>query len=118
MKRYVGNQCEHCGVFFKYSEMDSYIPFGCADPESPEPFDPTNLCKRCSVKLYDEYMKAFANGRYRGDWGKSNAEQRAARDSGLVWIGNNERIEWRGKRMFNEYMPEIEYNLIKKKGNP
>jgi hypothetical protein len=30
-------------------------------------------------------MEAFAKGGYYGDWGKSLAEQQAAKDSGLIW---------------------------------
>jgi len=113
MTRYVGNQCHHCGIFCKYEGMDSYIPYGCPNPADPEPFDPTMICKKCSEKLYNEYMTAFSNGSHFGDWHKSDAEIRAAKDSGLIWIGNSSNIIWKDRRMFNEYMPESAYNELK-----
>ena len=106
MKKYIANQCEHCGIFCKYEEMDSYTPYGCSSYDPPEPYDPTSVCKKCSQKIYKEYKKQFAAGNFRGDWCKSRAEMRAAKEAGLVWIGNNSNIKYKGKRAFNEYIPK------------
>jgi len=113
-KRIIAHQCQHCGVFSKYDELDSYTPYGCSSYNPPEPHDPIVICKVCSQKLYEKYKEQFARGEYKyGDWYKSNAERKAAKEAGLVWIGNNSSIEWNGKRAFNEYIPkEIYENAI------
>lgn len=107
MKKYIANQCEHCGVFCKYEEMDSYTPYGCSSYDPPEPCDPIAICKKCSDKIYEEYKARFARGEYKyGDWCKSSAENKAAKEAELVWIGNSSSVEWNGKRAFNEYIPK------------
>ena len=104
------NQCETCGKFSRYEDLDSYTPFGCSNYASPEPYDPIVICKKCSVLLYEEYILRFINEDFSGDWQKSNAEIMAAKDSGLVWIGSNS-ITIDGKRILYRYMRKTDYEL-------
>jgi len=110
------NQCGHCYKFCTYEEMDIYIPFGCSDPESPEPYEPTSICAKCSDELYHDFIKRFERGDRRGDWQKSNAERRAAGKMNLVWIHNSERLELNGRRLAYEYIPLETYNVLTKGG--
>jgi hypothetical protein len=107
------NQCHHCGKFAKYEEMDSYTPFGCSNPASPEPYDPTFLCGKCSNALYDHCMKIFADGSRYGDWQKSNAERRAAKDSGLVWV-HSHGVKIDGRYVAYYYVKESEIDKPEK----
>jgi len=107
------NQCHHCGIFCKYEEMDSYTPYGCANPASPEPYDPTDICKKCSAELKLKYLDQFRRGVYNyGDWMKSNAEREAAEECGLVWIGNDSGLIWNGRKLYNEYIPKAVYENL------
>jgi len=108
------NQCHECGIFFAYQDCDSFVPFGCADPESPEPYDPTMLCAKCSAKLKQFYLEQFKKGNMRsGAWQKSRAEREAAEEMGLVWVHNNSRTEINGRIPLFEYVPK---DLIMDKG--
>jgi hypothetical protein len=93
----------HCGKFSKYEDMDSYTPFGCSNPASPEPYDPTVICGDCSEKLYHYYIGRFELGDFKGDWQKSDAELRAAREFGLEWVGSFSR-DINGRRYHNEWI--------------
>ena len=97
------NQCMWCGKFDSYERMDSYIPFGCSNPASPEPHDPTVLCHKCSDQLYEQYKKAFQHGRYDGDWQKSRAEIKAASECGLSWV-HSSGVNVAGKRVSYQYV--------------
>lgn len=104
------HQCHQCYKFCKYEDLDSFTPFGCASYDPPEPFDPTMICKSCSEELKEYYAKQFAKGNYKiGCWQKSRAEHEAAKEAGLVWIGNSSSVEYNGKRAFNEYIPKEVY---------
>lgn len=101
------NQCHECYKFCTYEELDSYTPFGCDDPESPEPYDPTMLCAKCSAKLKQFYLEQFKKGNMRsGAWQKSRAEQEAAKEMGLVWVGGDRHIEIDGKHIIFQYIPK------------
>lgn len=77
--------CDLCGKFSR--KFDDYTPFGCADPGNPEPYDPTEFCESCHQKEYQKWLVIFkGGGLYRGDWQKSDAERKAAKELGLVWI--------------------------------
>ena len=106
------NQCEHCGKFDKYENMDSYTPFGCSNPASPEPYDPICICGKCSELLYKDYIRSFEKGNMNGDWQKSNAEIRAAKECNLVWIDSNS-ITINGKRILYQYVHEKQVNQPK-----
>ena len=80
-------RCDICNKFCKY--YDEWTPFGCSDPESPEPYDPSHICKKCFNKVKNEWIKGFKNGNRYGDWQKSRAEVEAAKECGLRWIGQN-----------------------------
>jgi len=77
--------CDHCGKFAKL--YDSYTPFGCSSYDPPEPLDPTQICKKCSDYLKQEWIKKFKEKNWKyGHWQKSLAEQEAAKECGLVWL--------------------------------
>ena len=84
----MSEQCEGCGKFVSYN-ADSYVPYGCADPESPGPYEPRFYCTKCSEEQYQWYLKRFKEGSRYGDWQKSNAEMRAAKECHLAWVGSN-----------------------------
>ena len=115
--RYPQARCEGCGKFVSY-EADSYIPFGCPDPECPEPYDPRYLCSKCSDELYKSYLKDFKEGkRYIGDYGKSIAEMKAAKECSLVYIGSN-GVGTLGDKSGNwkdpyQYIDQKEYDRLK-----
>lgn len=77
-----------CGKYVGY-RADSYTPYGCADPEAPEPYDPEYLCHTCAFRAYKEWVRRFNEGYRSGDWMKSRAEMRAAKACGLRWVGSN-----------------------------
>ena len=81
--------CDHCGKFAK--NYDSYTPYGCSNPESPEPYDPTEFCEPCSKKEELDRIESFKNGGTYGDWMKSQAERNAAKIMGLEWDDRNFR---------------------------
>lgn len=76
--------CDRCGFFC--IPYDEETPYGCKNYENPEPLDPYHFCKKCAKLEYKQWMKKFKNGCKVGNWQKSNAEQRAAEKSGLVWV--------------------------------
>jgi hypothetical protein len=99
------HQCEWCGKYAKYEDLDSYTPFGCVNWEAPEPYDPTMLCSKCSCRLYEQYKERFKNGHYGGDWQKSDAELKAARECDLVWV-HDHSVTVNGKRFIYQWMPK------------
>lgn len=81
-------RCEDYGIFLSY-DADSYTPYGCSSYDPPEPYDPSYLCKKHSDESYAHFLKAFKDGSRYGDWCKSNAEIRAAKECGLAWVGSS-----------------------------
>lgn len=79
--------CDECGKFSSY--YDQWTPFGCADPEYPEPYEPSHICKRCFTAVKKRWIDSFKSGYRNGDYGKSMAEQEAAEETGLTWVGSN-----------------------------
>lgn len=49
-------RCGHCGRFLALESQDVYTPWGCANYDAPEPYDPVYLCRSCSLKLRDELV--------------------------------------------------------------
>jgi len=82
-------RCDECGLFCR--PYDSYTPFGCADAESPEPYEPSHiLCKKCFRIVKKKWLDKFKNGqRMCGDWQKSRAELEASEECNLIWVGAN-----------------------------
>ena len=97
------HQCMHCGRYARYEELDSYTPFGCSDPEAPEPYDPTIICGKCSQALYEQYKRQFKEGYRYGDWQKSDAERKAAKECGLTWV-HDRGVEINGKRIIYQWV--------------
>ncbi len=56
------NQCHHCYKFCTYKEMDSFTPYGCYNAASPEPYDPTMLCGKCSKERKGKFLEGFKSG--------------------------------------------------------
>ncbi len=78
-------RCGYCNRFVKWNS-DSYTPYGCEDPGAPEPYDPVYMCKKHEEEHYLFMLKGFTSGGRSGDWYKSRAEIRAAKEAGLVWV--------------------------------
>jgi len=97
--------------------MDCYIPYGCANPDYPEPLEPTMLCMKCSENLKATFLKRFNDGKHLGygHWQKSNAEIEAAKEAGFIWIGNNSKLQLNGRRLFNEYIPKLIYDKLERR---
>jgi hypothetical protein len=81
-------RCAYCGVFVSY-DADSYTPYGCSSYDPPEPYDPEYVCSKHSEELYADFIRQFKQGSRYGDWQKSRAEIRAAKDCGLAWVGGD-----------------------------
>lgn len=79
--------CDICGLFCKY--YDQWTPYGCADPSQPEPYDPCHICKKCFPKVKEDWIKKFKSGERTGDWTKSRAEEEAAEECSIKWVGSN-----------------------------
>lgn len=77
-------RCDECGLFCIV--YDEETPFGCSNYDPPEPHDPYHYCKKCSKILYEKWLKDFRDGRRHGYWHKSDAERKAAKECGLIWV--------------------------------
>lgn len=100
-------KCGYCGRFC--IPTDSETPFGCADPEDPEPYDPTFFCDRCTTRLETSWEEAFARGSRSGDWMKSDAEMKAAKMAGLEWVHENGLVDTRtGNEVYYRYIVTAE----------
>ena len=78
-------QCVRCGLFVSY-DADNYTPFGTKDYDMMEPHDPEYLCAEHSEAKYKHLLKRYRDGYRGGDWQKSKAEVRAAKEAGLEWV--------------------------------
>lgn len=97
-------QCSGCGKFC--IPWDEDTPFGCNDPENPEPLDPYFYCNKCSVVLLERWRDKFKQGYRGGDWQKSNAEIIAAKENCLMWVHDSGRIDpTTGKLVYYQYIP-------------
>lgn len=105
--------CDKCGKFCV--PFDEETPFGCANPEAPEPYDPYHYCKPCSKILYKEYLVEFQIGRaVNGMWAKSKAETRAAKKFKLVWLHSG--IGMLGTKIWADayqYISQEKYDRLK-----
>jgi hypothetical protein len=100
--------CDGCRKFAS-EPFDSYTPYGCANPADPEPYDPVEYCEKCAKQDYEFHLTAFKDGKRSGNWMKSNAESRAAKECGLVWVHNPSlKHKETGREIFNEYILERE----------
>lgn len=107
--------CDVCGRFCSLP-VDSWTPFGCADPEAPEPYDPSHICKKCFPEVKKDWVKRFKLGYRGGNWQKSRAESEAAKECGLVWVGSS-GVGMLGTKHFSDnniYLPKKIYDNLKK----
>jgi len=84
------NRCGHCGRFFSWRQenYDSYVPWGCANPEYPEPYDPVFVCERCSARMERSLLARFLEvglGPGFSDYQHSRAERRARIQARAYW---------------------------------
>lgn len=111
-------RCAYCGIYLSY-DADNYTPYGCANPEAPEPYDPKYLCKKHSEELYNHFIERFEKGNYHcGDYGKSEAEIKAAKKFNLVWIDSGgvgilSREENENWKHGYQYIKKEEYERLK-----
>ena len=98
-------RCDLCSKFMS-EPYDSRTIFGCADPSAPEPYDPDEFCKKCSEARYKKLLAWYSCCGRDGDYIKSNAEIRAAKDAGLVWVGNSNTLveKHTGRSIMNRYI--------------
>lgn len=78
-------KCNYCGKFVR-ADADRYIPYGCANPAEPEPFDDVLMCEEHAERYHRNFIAYFSGGGREGDWVKSEAEKRAAQEFGLTWV--------------------------------
>jgi len=106
-------RCDHCNKYASFEDSDSYTVYGAvysSIDDGPEPHDPVELCGKCSDKLYGDLKKRYREGYRGGDWMKSGAERKAAKECGLVWVSNSTKIhDITGAEAFNCYIEESEY---------
>lgn len=101
-------KCCDCGRFIS-RPFDQSTSFGCADPEAPEPYDPDLYCRTCAKKLYKSLLKRYSCCYRSGDWQKSNAEIRAAKEAGLEWIDSSGIvITYSGRDIMYSYVTKWE----------
>ena len=103
-----------CDICLKYCRpFDSRTVFGCADPENPEPYDPEHFCRKCSTKRYKDLLRRYQCCYRSGDWQKSDAEVRAAKESGLVWIGGSSTLTdtYSGRHISHEYLRQSDLEI-------
>jgi len=82
--------CCVCGKFCSWTS-DHGTPYGCSDPDSPEPCDPEYFCAECSEK---EYKNALEQGE----------------NMYVYW----EKPFWQIKAMTELGLEEVDYKLVKK----
>lgn len=86
-----------CQRIKKYNGTeDSGTVYGCADPESPEPYDPDFFCRRCATKEYKrikenllELIKKGATKSYKSWWEVPNFYVKAVEEAGWQFEGHD-----------------------------
>lgn len=87
-------RCDMCGAFC--NPVDSFVPFGCSDPENPEPYPEEHICINCwPIFLLDMWEAYKRTGRLHGDWQKSRAERAIAKRAGLEWVHSSGFVDLR-----------------------
>ncbi len=105
-------RCDICNKFCKY--YDEWTPFDYLDPEYPEPYEPSHICKKCFKSVKKEWIELFKNGCRSGDYEKSRAEQEAAKECGLAWsigVGTLGTKDWADSY---QYISQKEYDRLSK----
>lgn len=100
-------RCDGCFKFIRYP-FDSRTTFGCADPEAPEPYDPDDYCRKCSNEMYRRLLKGYLCCARSGDWMKSKAEIRAAKEAELTWVGQSGFSSQTGRYIYHQYLSKWE----------
>jgi len=99
--------CDHCGKFCIVA--DEQQSFGGTGPEGLDPYDPEIYCKDCAKWLYEDWNRHFSNGGRSGDYGKSRAESKAAKEHGLIWLHSSGCVDLRTERdVMYQYILESE----------
>lgn len=107
-------RCDMCGKYCSPATADSEIPFGCANPEDPEPYDPDHFCENCFADHKANWLKSFKEGSRYGYWEKSRAEQEAAKECGLIWVGDGIGTWNTPTYKHQTYVTKEEYEELKK----
>lgn len=103
-------RCYFCGRFLRHP-YDSRVIFGGTGPEGLDPHDPDFFCKRCSTKLYKELLVKYKCCYREGDYEKSRAEIKAAKEAGLVWVHGTGFVEKStGRDICYQYIREVDRN--------
>ena len=104
-------RCDICGKYC--TPADDETPFGCKNPEDPEPLDPDHFCIKCWPELKANWLKSFKDGSRYGYYQKSRAEMEAAEECGLVWVGDGLGTYGTDTHKFHQYITKEEYAQIK-----
>lgn len=104
--------CDECGLFCSY--FDEYTPFGCADPEYPEPYEPSHICKKCFPKIKKRWIKKFKEGYRYGNYLKSRAEMESAKECGLKWSNGIGMLGTKDFADAHQYITKKEYDRLAK----
>ena len=75
-------ECIDCGKFVSYRNNDSGIPYGCADPGAPEPYDPEFYWGKCKLKEYKKCLKDGIN--MYNYWQKPKFQLKAMEKLGII----------------------------------
>ena len=104
--------CDECGLFASWDGYDEYTPFGCSSYDPPEPHEPNHTCKKCLEKVYKSKLEYFKKGGRQGNWQKSDAEMRAAKESGLVWVHDRgfPQSKPTNERRYYQYISKEEFD--------
>ena len=106
-------KCSDCGKFIR-RPFDQRILFGCSDPGAPEPYDPDYYCRKCATKMYKRLLERYRCCYRNGDYQKSDAEIRAAKEAGLEWIGGSGVVEsFSGREISFRYIRTVDKSWIK-----
>ena len=106
-------KCSDCGKFIR-QPFDQRTTFGCANPEAPEPYDPDYFCRKCATKMYKKLLVGYKCCHRDGDWQKSNAEMKAAKEAGLEWVDSSGIVEpFSGREIMYRYIRTADKNWIK-----
>jgi hypothetical protein len=103
-------RCDGCNRYCR--PADSRTTFGCSSYDPPEPCDPDYFCKRCAKDRYVDLKRRYSCCYRSGDWQKSDAEVRAAKEAGLVWIHSNGLTDtYNGRHINYEYVRAVELEV-------
>lgn len=88
-------RCHRCEKIRRFiGPVDNGTRYGCADPESPEPYDPDFFCKPCARKEYQEAIielqNSEGNTRHKPWWIMPDFYSKAMQECG--WVSTEDHL--------------------------